>query len=117
MQDFSGSWLDQGREKFSDDLGKSRGSEGVEEMMKIFSVYDAKAEAYLEPIFELTKGLAIRKFSTAAQDEKSGFCKHASDFTLYEVGTWDEQTGDVEKLEPKIPLGTALEYKSMGEVG
>lgn len=78
--------------------------------MKVFSIFDSKAEAYLPPLFEMTKGVAIRRFTAAVQNEDSEFCKHAPDFTLFEIGEWDEQTGTLTSHEAKISLGCAVEY-------
>lgn len=80
--------------------------------MKIYSIYDSKAEAYLPLNFFPTKAAAIRSFSAAAQDPKSDFHKFAQDFTLFELGEWDEQTAKFVIHEAKIPLGTAVEYSN-----
>jgi hypothetical protein len=90
--------------------------EGQEEhRMKVFSIFDCKAEAYLEPFFASTSGLAARRFEEAARNEESQFHKHASDYTLFEIGDWDEMTGELRALETKISLGVAVEYLTTGE--
>lgn len=61
--------------------------------MKIFSVYDSKAEAYLQPFFTNTDGAAIRMFSDVVNDPDHGFSKHPGDYTLFSLGEWDEVTG------------------------
>lgn len=78
--------------------------------MKIFTIYDSKAEAYLQPFFSPTKATATRDFQQAAQDEKSAFHTHAADYTLMQIGAWNEQTGTLSVDETKSNLGTALDY-------
>ncbi|AXH72221.1 MAG: nonstructural protein [Microviridae sp.] len=89
--------------------------------MKIYSVYDSKAEAYIQPIFSTNKATAIRSFAQAANDENTEFNRHAADYTLFEIGTWDEITGLITPDETKTPLGSALEHRqekpTLREVG
>lgn len=79
--------------------------------MKLFSVYDSKAEAYL-PIFQsATIGTAIRTFEQAVNEESSPFHKHAADYTLFMIGEYDEQTGIVSPIQAgHTNLGTALSF-------
>lgn len=79
-------------------------------MKKRFTVYDSKAEAFLEPLFYGATGEAIRAFEGAANKEGHDFKLHAGDYTLFETGTWDEQTDTHTTIEAKINLGTALQF-------
>lgn len=79
-------------------------------IQKIFAVYDVQAEAYMKPIFTATKGLAIRSFTDAANDPKSGFGEHPSDFRLCEIGEFDDATGALVSYEHPQPLGYASEF-------
>ncbi len=78
-------------------------------MLKIFTVYDSKAEAYLQPFFAQATGAGIRSFSEAANSQDHQFHKHAADYTLFEIGEWDEIHGAMESHHAKTNLGTALE--------
>lgn len=78
--------------------------------MKIFNVHDSKAQAYLRPFFEKTAGLAVRAFETAARDTEHAFNKYPGDYTLFEVGNHDEETGIITGLATHINLGKALDY-------
>lgn len=78
--------------------------------MFIFSVYDSKAEAYLPPFFLPTKASALRAFGDAAVDPKHQFAAHPEDYTLFELGTYDESTGVIVPHEVKIGLGSALDF-------
>lgn len=81
-------------------------------MLKIFTVYDSKAEAYLQPFYALATGAAIRMFETAASDPEHKFNQHAADFTLFELGQFDEQTGKIEILSAHLNLGNALSLQT-----
>lgn len=80
--------------------------------MKInyFSIFDSKAEAYITPFAMKSLGQATRAFEDSANDPNHQFNKHAGDFTLFHIGTWDDQTCTFENLNAPINLGTATTY-------
>lgn len=80
-------------------------------MQKIFTVYDSKLEAYMQPFFMSSKGQAIRAFTDTVNDPSTQFNKHPEDFTLFEIGEYDDQSGKVQNLPTPNALGLALEYK------
>lgn len=79
--------------------------------MKIFSVLDAKSEAYLNPFYARTTAEALRMFADASNDTKHDFYRFASDFTLVELGDFDQLTGRITVLDVPKSLGLASEYK------
>lgn len=83
---------------------------------KVFTVFDAAAAAYLPPFFVQTHAQAVRAFSDLARDPQHQFSKHASDYTLFEIASYDDQTGAFQPFEAPKPFGTALEYKSQENV-
>lgn len=79
-------------------------------MKMIFSVYDSAAKFYSDPFFALTKGQALRDFVTACNDPKTYLNQHPGDYTLFYLGSFDEQTS-VCTFEPTpISLGKAIEF-------
>lgn len=84
--------------------------------MKIFTVYDAKAEAYLQPFFSSTDGTAMRAFQAAATDAEHDFGKFAEDYTLFEIGQWDETEGSITMLDAKKPLANAIQFRTTSPV-
>ena len=82
-------------------------------MVKVFTVYDSKAEAYLPPFYARSTGDAIRRFSDTANDVSHDFNKHAADFTLFEIGEFDELQGVFNLLPANISRGCALDYKGV----
>lgn len=84
-------------------------------MLKIFTIHDSKAEAYLQPFFAPTTATAQRSFEAAANDQKSDFHRYAGDYTLFEVGTYDTDTGELIPLPTMLNLGLALTYRTNPE--
>ncbi|QCQ85000.1 nonstructural protein [Blackfly microvirus SF02] len=64
------------------------------------AVFDSKVGAYTPPFACKTKGEAIRSFSDACLDEKGTFIKHPSDFRLFYLGEYDDNSG---MLHPVLP--------------
>lgn len=79
-------------------------------LQKLFTVHDIKASAYLPPIACRTSGEAMRSFESECRNENSQFNKFPADFTLYEIGTWDQLTSEIKMLEKPHPLVSASEY-------
>lgn len=79
-------------------------------ILKVFSVYDSKVEVYLQPFFMRTKGEAIRGFSDLVNDETTQFSKYKEDYTLYELGSFHDDTGLFDMLSKPVSIGVALEF-------
>lgn len=79
-------------------------------MLGIFSIFDAAAAAYLPPFFSPTPAVALRAFSSAANDNDHKFHLHASDYTLYQLGEWDPENGAFKILETRTMMGTASQF-------
>ncbi len=76
---------------------------------KVYAIFDTKVEAYLRPFFCKTPGEAIRTFTDAINDIQSPFHRHPADFVLFEIGTFDERSAQLEAIPP-TNLGTGLQY-------
>lgn len=76
----------------------------------MFSVYDAAVGAYLQPFFCRSVGEAIRSFSEACNDPKTGFHKNASDYCLFHLGDFDDGGGSCDMHPPKRVIA-ALEVQ------
>lgn len=79
--------------------------------LMMFSLFDAAAEAYMQPFFAQTRGQAIRSFGDLVNEVGSHVNKHPDDYTLFVVGVFDQQSGEVVHQTP-VSLGNALEYVS-----
>lgn len=79
-------------------------------IIRLYTIFDSKTEAYLRPFYGMTNGEAERTFSDTVNDPGSMFNKHPSDFTLFEIGSYDDSNGLVEAIPPHS-LGNALNFK------
>ena len=76
---------------------------------KIFTVYDSKCKAYLRPFHANSTGEAMRQFEDTCNDETHNFHIHSDDFTMFELGKFDDQTCKFTMLEDKIVLAYSYE--------
>lgn len=88
-------------------------------VLKVLSMYDSKAAAFLQPVFELSRGTALRNLLNQVErvnpqtGEKHPFAKNPADYTLFEIAEYDDSKGvfNLPKNGP-FPLGTMLELLS-----
>lgn len=76
-------------------------------MLMVFAVYDAKAESFATPMFFPAKGLAVRGFGDACRDPRSVIGQHHVDYVLYQIGTYDPNSGKLEALVPPVHVVSA----------
>lgn len=70
---------------------------------KLYSIYDSVAQTYAQLFEAQNSAVAIRMFSDAVNDTKSQLFHHADDFSLYELASWNHDTGFIVPiLEPKF---------------
>lgn len=74
-------------------------------ILKVFSVYDSKVEAYLQPFFVPTVGAAIRAIMDAMSDPGHTFSKYKQDYTLFQIGEYNDHTGQIEADEAFVNIG------------
>lgn len=63
--------------------------------LNLYSVYDAKVEAYAVPFFCRSDGEAIRLFAFSCQDESTRLSQAPEDYVLFFLGEFEDQNGDV----------------------
>ncbi len=79
---------------------------------QVFSVYDSKAGIYLPPFYLQTKGQALRQFADTVNGSKENqIANHPEDFTLFELGIFDDLICQFTLHETPISLGVAIEFK------
>lgn len=77
---------------------------------RIFTVHDCKAEAYLPPFYFSTVGQAIRTFSDMVADPQHAFARHPEDYTLFQLGLYDDSTCSFDILPSPTAIGKAIEF-------
>jgi len=75
----------------------------------LFTIYDEKAEVYMPPFFVPTVGLATRAFTDCINSNDHQFGKHPADYTLFQIGTFDDADAAIINMEKKS-LGNGVEY-------
>lgn len=70
--------------------------------LKVFAVRDRAIDAYGQPFFVPAVGLALRSFSDEVNRSGSPMNSHPDDYDLYEVGEWDDSTGTLFPITPRM---------------
>lgn len=61
-------------------------------ILQVWCVRDKAVGAYMAPFYARSRGEALRSFMDASADANR-FAKHAPDYDLYYLGTFDDATG------------------------
>lgn len=80
-------------------------------MLKVFAIYDSKVQAYMTPWFARAAGEASRQFEDLVNDGKSLPSSHPADFTLFEIGEYDETKGVIMGHKAHISLSRGIDAK------
>lgn len=83
-------------------------------MIKVFSIFDVKADAYRNLFTMNTKAQAIRAFSDLAHDKSTDVGMHPEDYRLVCVGEFDDSAGVLFPSNVES-LGFAIEWISKKE--
>lgn len=81
--------------------------------LKLFVVYDAKTESYGVPFFRDFTANALREWAEVASnkgDKNNQIAKFPGDFTLFEIGEFEQGSGFLKLLDTKYNLGLAVEH-------
>lgn len=83
--------------------------------LRLYSIYDSKAEQFSPPQVYHNDMLALRGFEAIVNDDKMLICKYPEDFSLYYVGNLGDSDGRYcidHSDESRIPIlvGRAVDY-------
>lgn len=78
--------------------------------IQIFSVYDVKAESYLQPFYMKTIAMALREFETVINNPQHQFHQYPEDYVLFHTGQFYEDTGLIESKASPESLGVGIEF-------
>ena len=62
------------------------------------------------PHCAVTRGVAVRNFIDYCSKSDSEIAKHPKDFSLFEMGEYDDVTGVVENAAAPVNLGSAASF-------
>lgn len=66
----------------------------------MYAVYDRKASVFARPFCSPNDAMAMRSFRAARQDPATELSKFPEDFTLYRLGDFDDDSGEVTGFPP-----------------
>lgn len=75
----------------------------------IFAIYDVKAERFLAPYTAVNAMVAMRMFADQVRNPESIFARYPQDFSLRQIGLYDEEKGSVESINMQ-DLGLAVQF-------
>jgi len=78
--------------------------------MMMFSILDGKSGMYNQPFPAVSRGVALRMFTDLVNDQKTAIARHPEDYTICEIGSFEDSTGLLEPLTNPVPLGNAASY-------
>lgn len=84
--------------------------------MKLFAVYDAKAQAFLPPVCIPSVGEAVRWFGDQCSGGIAAWSNHPGDYQFFLIGDYDTTAGSVANQVPPQLLSSGLDWKKP-EVG
>jgi len=84
--------------------------------MKIFSIYDSAVAAYLQPVFFRSAAEAMRALTPLVRDPKHQFSVNAEDYSLFELGLWDDLNGSIVLHTAKHSICGLVELKAQAQV-
>lgn len=72
---------------------------------QILVIFDSKVQAFATPFFVRSQAEGIRSLVANLSDPESLLHKFPEDYSLYSLGTFDDETGI---LEQKLPVNLGL---------
>lgn len=85
-------------------------------MMRMFAIFDKKAQIFSDPICRLNSALAERDFQSIVGDTGTVYYKHPDDFALYEIGVWNAEKAEVQSIIPPVLVCDGSKFKAHLEV-
>jgi len=77
----------------------------------IFTIRDSKADSYGIPFYSPTPGTAERQLKDLTNDPQSMVCKYPEDYDLYKIGSYNQLTGNITKLDTPQHVCKAISLK------
>lgn len=77
-------------------------------LKNVCAVFDKKTGLWDSPFTVRHVGEATREWGIITQDRSTKFGKNPEDFDLYEIGTYDDETGRFENLSKQHHLASGV---------
>ena len=79
-------------------------------ILKMFTIYDQKARAYLPLFFLPMAAQAQRTFADTVNSSDHQFGKHPEDYTLIEIGEFDDSSAAINPHPVPETIGTGIQF-------
>lgn len=76
--------------------------------LKMVAVFDKKTALYDPPFSVRHTGDAIRQWDIVRADKETKFGKNPEDFDLFEIGTYDDESGKLSNHTPPLHLSSGV---------
>lgn len=81
-------------------------------VLEIYAVYDKKVGVHMTPFFVRSEGEARRVFLDIFMNEEHSLTRHAGDYDLYYIGTFEENSGNISR-DTVCQIWTGLEARKV----
>lgn len=78
---------------------------------RMYTVFDSKAQVYMNPIYFRADGEALRAFKASVNSNGHQFNSNAGDYTLFGIGEYDDDKGVVSMYDAFVNLGNGAQFK------
>jgi hypothetical protein len=79
----------------------------------MYAIHDASAEAFLPPFTLPKDAMAQRAFSDCVNADDHQFSRAPDDYTLFKLGTFDNEHGLIQPLDAPLSLGNGVNFKAV----
>lgn len=86
-------------------------------LLKAYTIYDSKSLQYHSPWFASTDGAATRSMADLVNDQNTSLGRHPRDYSLWHVGTWDDNKGQFYPQTPPLHIVDGIALVSGNEQG
>lgn len=77
-------------------------------ILNAYSLFDNKGLIFNTPFFQHNDAVAKRMLQDLVQDLNTSVGRHPSDYVLYCIGTYDDQTGELHPISPRRHVADAI---------
>lgn len=76
-------------------------------IQNIYAIKDTKLGAFTNIFIAENNAIALRQFGDVANNQNTAINKHPDDYELWNVGTWDDETGKPNEAVQTVSLTNA----------
>jgi hypothetical protein len=85
-------------------------------IQNVYSIKDAKSNTFANPFYSVNHNTAIRSFNQAAADPNTTISQYPEDFSLYHLGTYNDENGKLEaEVTPQFVANPTINVKTENE--